>query len=412
MDNNPIKKNSLSSNTVSLMSIQLVSYVLPLILVSFLTRTIGIETYGLFAFGMSFFALAVVCTDFGIELYAPILIPRIAEKKEKIEEFIGATYILKFSLFFILSFIVLAFQEFAFLNKDYQEVLLFFLVPIAGMTLQPTFFFMGLEKMSMITLPYVVSRVFYVVFVLIFIKFPEDLKILVMIFGCSQLISALIGVIIIFNYGYKIRRPSKRFFIEVLEGSSGYFFSRISGTAYSSGGSFFLGLVALPSLVAYFALAELVFRAMQGLFVPIQQALIPFISRTKDIKKFKFSFIVSILSSLIVAMACFLLREDIVFLLSGQRIDYVNNILSILIIIFLINISSSLLGYPFLGALGYSSFVNKNVIIGGILYIFILTLLYFYNYIGPFQIAISWLIIETIILILRIKKVFQIKTLF
>jgi polysaccharide transporter, PST family len=397
------KKNSLTSNVISLSGIQMASYLFPLILVPFLTRTIGLEKYGLYAFGMSFFALSMVFIDFGFDLYAPIRIP-LMEQKKKIEKTIGAIYIIKCSLFLALSSFIVLFIKLDFVDPLLGQILLFFLFPIVGVTLQPTWLFMALEQMRLITLPYVLSRVFYIICVIQFVVKPEDITLVITLFGLAQIISAIIGIMIVFKIGYRMRLPEFNLLMEIVKGSSGYFLSRISGALYSSGGAFTLGLFSSATQVAYYSLAELLFRAGQGIFVPIQQALTPFIARKKDLSTYKKAFILSLV--LVFAGLGFglIFGYEIIKLISGNYLLPVYSILSIFLIALCANVPSSLLGYPLLGALGHSSFINKTVIIGGFLYLMLLIILILINKIGPIQIVTTILFIELFILILRINK--------
>jgi len=73
-----------------------------------------------------------------------------------------------------------------------------------------------------------------------------------------------------------------------------------------------------------------------------------------------------------------------------------------------INVPSTLIGYPFLGAMGHSSYVNMTVITAGIVQLCLLIVLYMFDFSSAFYVALSIVAAELTVFLLRSFKVFLI----
>tara|TARA_B110001450_G_scaffold218812_1_gene213470 strand:- start:17280 stop:17546 length:267 start_codon:yes stop_codon:yes gene_type:complete len=78
------------------------------------------------------------------------------------------------------------------------------------------------------------------------------------------------------------------------------------------------------------------------------------------------------------------------------------------LVVLAINVPSTLIGYPFLGAMGHAGYVNMTVITTIIVLLCLLVLLYMFHFSSAFYVTISIVAAEFSILLLRSFKVFLI----
>jgi PST family polysaccharide transporter len=395
---------SLLANTSSLFVIQIASYILPLILLPYLTRVLGVQNYGLVAFGLSFVALAGIVTDYGFDLYAPLLLSKNRGNRAYIKRLVGTIFACKVLLFTIASCTTLAF---AYISETYSEHRYFFillLLPILGNALQPNWFYQGMERMATITLYFLASRIMYVLCVLTLVTEPADYVWVPISSGIAQIGAALIALALMVKTGYAPSLPKLSDVYRTLGKATEYFSSRAAVATYTSGATFFLGLVSNPQQVAYYSAAEQLYRGAQGLFSPLAQSLYPYMARSQDRVLFKKVLVGSILTGCLGIVIGVLTGQDILNLIFGQTFTAGYSALQVFLVVLAINIPSVLLGYPYLGALGYGSFVNLTVIVAGLIQIAILITLHFLALTSVVHVALSVLVAETIVLLMRVKK--------
>ena len=78
------------------------------------------------------------------------------------------------------------------------------------------------------------------------------------------------------------------------------------------------------------------------------------------------------------------------------------------LVVLAINVPSTLIGYPFLGAMGHAGYVNMTVITAGIVQLCLLGVLYIGHFSSAFYVTLSIVLAELSILVLRSFKVFLI----
>lgn len=389
-------------NFSSLSIIQLASYIAPLLILPYLSRILGVDGFGVVFFGISFVTICGVLIDFGFELYAPFKIARQREDISYVNKLSGAIFIAKICLFLILALITIVF---AFLDNKYEtKFILLLLFPMFFLSIQPNWLFQSLENTFEIAGYFIISRFIYIGLVLGFVNNLDDYFKVIICLGLCFSINAILSLRKMIKLGYLPIFPSLSAVRSVISESSGYFYARASSSIYGAGGTVFLGLVSTNAQVGYFASAEQIFRGLQGLFTPIAQALYPYMSRKDDWK----TFIWVLSAAMFFCLACILVGisagESILELVFGS--DFGPSYLPFLafLVVLAINVPSTLIGYPLLGAWGHSNFVNMTVIIAGITQISFLLILYLFDLTSAFYVTLSIIVAEFIVLMMRSYK--------
>lgn len=394
--------SKLMINTTSLFIIQIANYILPFILIPYLTRVLGVTTYGIVAFGLSMVQIACVITDYGFALSATYQIAKNREDNTYVNKTIGAVVVCKLLLLVLVCICMLFYIHFQSKYEDYSTFFYLLIIPILGQTFQPIWFFQGLERMMYITLYTVASRLLYLGLVILFVESPDDLSIIATSNGFSQIIAAILGIILIYKLGYKIIIPELSFIKDVFMNSTEFFWSRAAVASYTAGGAFFLGLYSNPTQVAFYSAAEQLYRGAKTLFDPINQALYPHMAKNKNFKLFFKIFKVVILVSALGGIGGIFLGKFVLSMLFGVEFVGAYTVLLVFLFTFFITTPSVLLGYPFLGALGKTKLANRSVIYAGLLQLVFLFFCKLMNFIDSIDIAISVLLVETMVLVIRI----------
>lgn len=390
-------------NAGALTAIQIANQILPFILVPYLTRTLGFETYGVVAYGLGIVQLACVLTDYGFNLSATQHISTHRDDPQQLSRYVGAVLTCKAALFLFVAMIIGAY---ALLTDKYAQhitFLMLLILPVAGQTFQPLWFFQGMERMALITAYTVTARLLYFVLVLLWVDTPADAAWVALAAGVSQIVSGLMGQYLMLRQGCRPRWPGVAAVREAMHSSTEFFWSRAAVSTYTAGGSVFLGLVSNSNQVALYAAAEQLYRGAQSLLTPLSQALYPNMVRTRN-----FELLFRILRWSTAACIASVplgiwLAEPVLGLLYGQDFVEGKNVLLIFLIILTINTPSVLLGYPLLGALGRTTLANRSVVLAGALQVALLLVCWALDYQQAITVAAIVLLVESLVLVLRTR---------
>ncbi len=275
----------LLSNFFSLSVLQGANFILPLISLPYLVRTLGTEAFGLVMFAQAVIMYFIILTDYGFNLSATREISIHRENEEKVIEIFSTVMFIKFILlivsFVLLSIIIFSFEKF---RTDWYIYYLTFGMVI-GQVLFPVWFFQGIEKMKYITILNIIAKLIFTVAIFIFIQSAEDYYYVPILNSLGFIIAGLLSLWIIF-YDFKMRlimpnyKNMKHMFLE----SSNLFVSNLSVTLYTASNTLILGLFTDNNTVGIYASIEKLVLAIKNLYVPLYQALFPWLSK-KDKKE-------------------------------------------------------------------------------------------------------------------------------
>lgn len=396
-------KKRLASNFFSLSVLQIFSYILPLLTLPYLVRVLGVETFGLVSFAAAFIVFFNIIVDYGFNLSATREVSVHRENRDKITEIYSSVLAIKFILIFvsllILSFIVFTFDKFS----SHIELYFISFISVIGQALFPIWYFQGMEKMKYITIINISSRIIFTIAIFIFVHEESDYLLVPLLNGLGILIGSLYALYIVkkdFNQSFVLQN------IETMKlhfkDSSQFFLSRVSVSIYTSANAFVLGLFTNNTMVGYYSIAEKLYMAMQSLYGPITQALYPYVAKEKNIKLFKKIFYSVVALNILGVLFLYFFGEYIFAFLFTKEIGIESiSVFKIFLIANLIVVPSILIGYPFLGALGFSKYANKSVINGSIIHLIGLFLLVVTNNITIYSVASMIIITELIVFGLR-----------
>jgi PST family polysaccharide transporter len=406
----PEDKSRLLSNVMSLASLQMVNLILPLITLPYLIRVLSTENFGLIMFSQSFILYFAIFVDYGFSYSATRSISINRDNKEKVTEIFSIVMQIKI-IFVSISLVVLLiivhnFEKF-YINKELYYLSFLYVV---GQAMFPVWYFQGQENMKYVTYLNIVAKVIFTIFIFIIVQKSSDYIYVPLLNGLGFIVASILALWLIFTkYNEKFKFYSFNKMLFYFKDSSDFFLSRVSVSVYTSSNAFILGLFTNNVTVGYYAIAEKIYMALRSLYAPISTALYPYISKQKNIKLFKKIFYFSIFINLLIVITLWVLSPWIIELLSGKYLIETINAFKIFLLISIIVVPSSLLGYSFLAALGYKSYANYSVIIASMFHLTALGIMYLFNNITLYNVIYILAITESIVLVIRIYGVFKFK---
>ena len=276
----------LLSNFLSLSVLQGANFILPLISLPYLVRILGTEAFGLVMFAQAVIMYFIILTDYGFNLSSTREISIHRDNEVKIAEIFSTVMFIKLILlmvsFILLTIIIFSFEKF---RTDWYIYYLTFGMVI-GQVLFPVWFFQGIEKMKYITILNIIAKLIFTVAIFIFIQSAEDYYYVPILNSLGFIIAGLLSLWIVFH-DFKMRlvmpnyKNMKYMFLE----SSNLFVSNLSVTMYTASNTLILGLFTDNNTVGIYASIEKLVLAIKNLYVPLYQALFPWLSKKekKDI---------------------------------------------------------------------------------------------------------------------------------
>ena len=363
----------LIKNFSSLTILQISNYLFPLITFPYLVRVLGPEKFGLINFAAAFVAYFTVLTDYGFNLSATREISIHRKDIEKVSSLFSNVMTTKLILFFAgaIVFLPLLFLIPKF-SADYPIYLGTYLF-VFGSVLFPVWFFQGMEQMKYITIINIGVKALWLVSIFVFIKSSADVLTLVFLNSGSLIIIGVISLIVIkkkFNVFFK--RPLAKEIKRQLSEGWYYFVSTASITLYTNSNIFILGLFTNNEVVGYFAAADKLRMAIQGLFGNAAQTVFPHLSlmfkesKIKAVRFVKKYLRLSLLAAAIVTLTVFIFSREIVIVILGQ--NYLSSLPVFRVILFLpiIILISNIYGIQVMLNLGYKKEFFKVIFYAGI----------------------------------------------
>lgn len=406
------EKKQLFENFISLGALQAVSYIIPLLTLPYLARVLGTEYFGVVFFAQATMEYFIILTDYGFGLSAVREIAINRHNKNNLSNIFSSVMAIKF-LLLLLSFLILLILI-VFIPKlnTYKAVFLLSFLIVVGNAIYPVWFFQGMERMKYMTFLNILAKTIFLILIFVFIKQPTDYVIVPLLNSLGFITSGIIGLIFaIKKFNIKLYMPKINTIKKQFKYSSEFFLSRVSVAINTNTNTFFLGLISSNLMVGYYVAAEKIYRAFNGLSMPINSALYPFVSKYKNIQLFKKIYFIVVALNSIICILGFIFAKDIITIFYGAEMLEAYKVFRILCFTTFIAVPHILLGYPLLGAMGYTKEANMSVMIPSITQICGLLILFFTNNFTIYSLAYLVFFTEFTAFILRVYWVLKYKIL-
>ena len=393
----PKERKVVMNNFASLSLLQAITYILPVIIIPYLFRVIGPEKFGLIAFAQAFVQYFMILTDYGFNVSATKEISLCRNEHIKVCRIFSSVMTIKIVLTFLslltLGIIVYFIPRF---RNDWMVYALSF-GAVAGNTLFPVWFFQGTEKMKHIADLNIIGGIIFALFILIFVKGPQDYLKVPLINSSVFLITGLLGQYIVFRkFEVSFKFPGYKNVKQQLETGWNIFISNVAINAYTTTRIFTVGLLTNNTITGFYSIAEKIASLAQTFpLASFSQALFPRLSKIFHKNKAKAFKImqqiqqITVNISLICLPLIFIFAHLIVRAVCGG--DYRQTVLSLrLLIISVFFISSNAFRIQFVLVCGkphISSRIHVTIAIIGLPLIFLL--IYYFSYVGAAIAAVA-----------------------
>lgn len=391
-------------NSLNLYMLTLAKFLLPLITLPYLTRVLSVDSYGIIAYIKSLMGYAQLIIDFG---YMLSVTREIAEHKKvndwhKISSIVSTTTFSRIFLCAITLLLSLIIGKKIPIINDNIIIFVLYYFSIAISLFCFDFLFRGIEKMEILSIRFVLSKIISVIFILLLVKGDNDLILMGFIEIIGSMIAAVFSFIEIKKLNIILIIPKISDCIKNIKNSLIYFLSNFSTTAFSLMITFLIGLYMKPSDVAYWSLALQVVVMIQSFYSPIIESLYPAL-----IREFRTSLIMRTLYFAIplIIFGCIVIYsygDLILTVLVGDSYYASYQTLVYLIPLLIISFPAMLFGWPVLGSMGYAKEVTCTTVLASVIQIALLFYLIYSNSFNILFIAITRNVSEFILMISRI----------
>lgn len=382
-------KKNLFKNTIALVIIQVLNYVLPFITLPYLSRVLDVDKLGLVFFAQVFMDYFFRLAMFGFDFSGVRTIAINRDDKDATNLIFNSILSVQV-IFLIISFIILSFLI-IFIDKfrSYWLVYYFTFLSVIGNVFIFTWFYQGMERMKFITVLNIITKTASTLLIFCFIKRAQDYYLVPLFNSLGAVLAGGISLFFVkkvFNIKFYI--PSKDDIINTFKYSSQFFLTKVAIALYRQTNAFVLGLVVTTTAVAYYVSADKIFWAVFALYSTFIGALFPYMSKNKDIVFFKKLLKYLIIFAIGFGLFLIIASKYLIIVFFSEKMLPSVNILRIFAISFPLYVFVDTFGFPLLGAFGYVKETNSCYIVGGIYNFCGLILLYLFNHITIYSVAI------------------------
>lgn len=398
-----IQYKKLLSNFISLNILQVANLILPLLTLPYLIRVLQPEKFGLVMFAQSFIIYFVILVDFGFNFSATRAISVHRNESDKVTEIFSVVMQWKLLLLLLsliaLIIIVITFDKFSSNRSLYLITFLY----VIGQAMFPVWYFQGKEDMKYVAYMNLLAKLIFTIFIFIFVKNTKDYLYVPLLNGLGYIIAGVFSLLLIkLKYNETIKFYNYRIMLIYLKDSADFFLSRVSVSIYTSSNAFVLGLFTNNVIVGYYSIADKLYNALKSLFGPVSTTLYPYIAKSRNIFLYKKIFAIAILLNFFIVLIIWFSAPFLIKLLAGYNIKESVFALRLFMLIALVAIPSSLLGYSFLAALGYKNYANYSVVVASFAHLIGLYILYMNNIVSLNNVIYILMITESTVLAIRL----------
>ena len=339
-------------NAVMLYLMNIAKMVFPLITLPYLTRILTVECYAVVAYVKAVMQYIQIVLIFGFTLSATKDIVCANGDREKTGRVTGAVLEAKLLLAAMAGGVLLIMTLLIrlLLENSLYTFLAFVNIVITEMLCD--FLFRGIDKMEVITIRFVVSKLISTFLTFAFIKDDSDI-LMIPIFDILGSAAALILVLLeIRKMGIRIRKAPLRDAVRQLKESAIYFASDMATMTFGAFNTLLVGIFVRKADVSYWSLCMQLVAAVQSLYTPITSGIYPSMVRTRSMKFI--TRILLIFMPIVTAgcVICFLFADFFVTLVGGAQYAPAADVFRALIPVLFFSFPAMLFGWPALGPVG------------------------------------------------------------
>jgi len=274
-----IKHKSIQ-NFIFLAIIQGSNILISLISMPLLITAIGVDQFGLVNLALSVIILANILVGFGFNLSGPREVAINHKDKDALSHLVSNIIFSRIVMAALAALIIFV-AIFGFgLFVEYQIILAFSVLLLFSEATLPLWFFQGMEKMKLISIANVFSKLLFLMGIVLFIHRPEQAKWVNFLLGGTALsINLLLLLYIHFEMEILFYKPRFVQIFASLKENVLLFFSNLASHISINGGLIILSFFSTAEILGMFSLAERIIMVLRMFPALIIQAIYPNASR-------------------------------------------------------------------------------------------------------------------------------------
>ncbi len=384
---------ALAENALALYGVQVSAFLLPLVTVPYLARVLGPAQWGRVAMAQAFAAYVALVIEYGFHLSGARDVARARNCRDRLSSLVASVLWARvFLSFCLVPGAAIATRFVPQLDGEQGLVWAAYSAGVAqGFT--PTWFYQGLEQMRLVAALELTGRAVTTLAILILVRKQDDAALVLWLQAIGGSLVATLGYGLAFIRFVSLRGPTWRDVVSGLRLGGSMFAFRVAVSLYTVGNALLLGLFVPAHLVGYYAGAERIVRALQGLFSPISQALYPRVSylahRSRhDAARFVLWWMRPVTAGALVVHAVTVAGASAwVRLFLGEEFGPAAPVLRLLTAIVPLVAVSNMLGFQWMLPLGLDRSFNSIIVSAGMLHVTLA--LVFVPRLGPLGMAVA-----------------------
>lgn len=270
------EKKILWENLFSQYIVQGANYILPLVTFPYLVRTLGASQFGVINYVMSLMQYFILLTDYGFNFTATRAISLNRVNNVQIGKYFTTVYYIKF-VFLVISFVIVSLLIlFIPIINNIRYVCYATFIAVIGNFLYPIWLFQGLEKIKIIAIINLISRLIATILIFILVK-NQNQVVLASVLQCIPVvISGLIALFVAFIVlKIKLKAPLYDDIKHALIEAWPLFLSMLYSSIFSNAPILVLGFFADMKIVGYYTIAFKIVQVFINLHIPISVTIYP-----------------------------------------------------------------------------------------------------------------------------------------
>lgn len=389
-------------NTFMLYLMNIAKMVFPLVTLPYLTRVLSVPVYGVVTYVKAVMQYMQLLLAFGFALSATREIVASNLDKDKISRILGDVQVAKLiltaigggALVVLTVCIPMLRENILFVALSYLNIVI--------TEMLADFLFRGLDKMEVLTVRFVVSKIISTACTFLFIKQDSHL-LLIPIFDCLGSLAALGMVLVeVKKLGIRFAPSSIRESWRMLKESFTYFISDMATLAFGALNTLLIGIYSSSTDVAYWGLVMQLVGAVNAMYTPITNGIYPSMLRTKSLGFIKKIVMLFMPIVTVGCLICWFGAELIVTIVGGANYLEAATVFRCMVPVMFMSFGAQLFGWSSLGPIGKTRQTTMTTVVTAVVQAAGLVLLIGVNAFTLLNIALLRCATEFLMLSLRV----------
>ncbi len=377
---NILKRHSVLLGNFTYISIlQVFVMISPLITYPYLVRVLGTELYGWVITAQVVVSYCSIIIDFGFKRVSARHISIHRDNKEKLSEIMSAIFTMQIILWMVCLIVYLTILEFVPAYKQYFWLFTFSYGLTLNELLFPQYFFQGVEKMKYITIVNILMRIISIVLIFIYVTDSKDYVYVPILYTIGYLAGGLLSLYVIYGREkLKYKWPSFSSIKYYFKDASLVFYTDVICTIKDKLNYILLGSMVRVSDVVIYDLGSKFMNVVSKPVSIVATVLFPKMAKDRNYLIFKKILVILVVITVFIVTILNLFLPQVVHLFIDGEINLLP--IRLYLIAPILVGASSFISSNLILALGYTKYILSSIIFTTIIYLILLSYMYFMGY--------------------------------